>query len=76
MVVSIGWAISTSTCGFPVQQRIHHWISFIVWHCVLGSVFAYLLQLFAGTLISAAAMVGDLFVLSASRSLLWGHQTE
>src|SRR6218665_1988229 len=30
----------------PVQQRIHYRISSIVWHCVLGNAFSYLLELF------------------------------
>jgi len=30
----------------PVQQRIHYRISSIVWHCILGNVPSYLLDLF------------------------------
>src|SRR6218665_742319 len=30
----------------PVQQRMHYTISSIVWHCVLGNVPSYLLELF------------------------------
>src|SRR6218665_260388 len=34
----------------PVQQRIHYRISSIVWHCVLGNVPSYHLELFILTL--------------------------
>src|SRR6218665_4020838 len=37
----------------PVQQRIFYRISSIVWHCVLGNVPSYLLELF--TLTSACS---------------------
>src|SRR6218665_3375572 len=47
----------------PVQQRIHHRISSIVWHCLLGNAPVYLLELFIFTL----SCFGRRYLRSASR---------
>ena len=47
----------------PVQQCIHYRISSIVWHCVLGNVLSYLLELF----ILTSACSGRRSLLTASK---------
>src|SRR6218665_2388877 len=47
----------------PVQQRIHYRISSIVWHCVLGNMPSYLLELF----ILSSACSGRRYLRSSSK---------
>src|SRR6218665_2076398 len=53
----------------PVQQHIHYRISSIAWHCVLGNVPSYLLELF----ILTSTCSGRRSLRSASKGTLWCH---